>query len=106
MHHSPQLLCSTGPSFTPPARAEELAAPQWFVVLPRQCDLRVEIERLLLCLPHAAKICLMKGPDHKSLMDRTDFGIGIQTDDAFFLRPRVSNAAASRCAAVIAPGHC
>ena len=30
---------------------EDLEAPQWFVVLPRQCDLRVEIERLLLCLP-------------------------------------------------------
>ena len=64
---------------------EEIAAPRWFVVLPRQCDLRVEIERLLLCLPPQAKICLMKGQDHKPLMDRTDFGIGIQADDAFFL---------------------
>ena len=55
------------------------------MVLLRQCDLRVEVERLLLCLPPQAKICLMRGPDHKSLMDRTDFGIGIQADDAFFL---------------------
>ena len=65
---------------------EDLEAPQWFVVLPHQCDLRVEIERLLLCLPQSAKISLMHGGSHKSLMDRTDLGIGIQVDDAFFLQ--------------------
>ena len=26
----------------------------------------------------------MKGTDYKLLMDRTDFGIGIQVDDGFF----------------------
>ena len=65
---------------------EDLEAPQWFVVLPHQCDLRVEIERLLLCLPQSAKISLMHGGSQKALMDRTDLGIGIQVDDAFFLQ--------------------
>ena len=64
---------------------EEMEAPQWFVVLPRQCDQRVEIELLWRQLPANAGICLMKGPDFKSLMDRTDFGIGIRAPSAFFL---------------------